>query len=625
LTFDVDQTRHKSKTKALLRSIAFALLAAAASGQLTYGQSDPQSEYQANLVRTKGRLASTTALAQKVEEIANSATISTDKKKKRISTAVRIAVVAATAYKDDPDAVLGIAIQMAEAAARAAPHFTEEISNAIAFSPSVSRIEGAQNRIRTAAFAAARGPRNRRARSHELAVSPPPAENAEETVSPEAEAPRRTRTAAPPVEAQSRPTEQGLTASENAAGTEAVETPSDQMQGEAVPGDENETQVSRSRSAPSKIFKGENSKLTATANIGVQHDDNVYFANSNKVSDTIYSIQPGLSYAYGQKTVDHGSIFYEENFLRYARHSAPNVDLGTAGADFNYDDGGMLLTAIGSYQQLFQNNIDTLTLGQPQALFRSTVYSLAGTGEFQLGGKTSASAGVTYSHVSYQLPTLLSSEDIAFPVDVYYKLTPKLDLSVGYTYGVFRPQGAGPDAKDGYANVGARGEFTSKLAGTVSVGYITRTYGNSGSTPSSVPNQASHGLGFTGNLSYDLTPKTVANLTVARSFSASALAQTTTNSSYTLGVTTDLSSQWKIGEAISEQIVNYGPQVFFVQNTLPTGNRKDSLATANIYLTYIYSRWLSGSLAYTFRNDHSTISAIDFSDDVFGLSLNLSY
>jgi hypothetical protein len=604
--------------------IALALLATFAWVHVGQAQSDPQSEYQANVAKTKARVASAYVLAQKVSAIANSGEISTARKEKRISTVVRVAVVAATAYKDDPDLVLGIAIKMAEAAARAAPRFTETIVNAVAFSPSVSRIEGAQHRIRTAAFAAARGPRKKRAKSEDFAVEAPPDEGAEEAMRPEGETEARHAKAEVPAEPRVEAAESSPRAAEHVAATEAPETSSEQMQGEGTPAEDNPSPSGRSRKATSRISQGENEKLTATLTLGAQHDDNVFFSNSDKVSDTIYSIEPGLAFVFGQNSLDHGSLRYQENFLRYANHTSPNVNLGSANGDFGYQDGGLQLALVGSYQQLFQNNIDVLTLGGG-ALYRSNVFNLSGIGEVQLGASTSASAGITYNRISYALPTLLSSEDIGFPVNVYYHLTPKVDLSAGYTYGIFRPQGSGPDAKDGYANVGARGQFTEKLNGSVTVGYITRTFDTVAGAPQSSQTPSTHGLGFTGNLGYDITPKTTANLSFSRSYSASALAQTTTNSAYNLSVTTALSPQWQIGEGLSEQIVDYGPQVFLLQNTLVTGNRKDTLLIADLQLTYIYSRWLSSTAAYFFRNDHSTISTIDFSDNIFSLSVNLSY
>jgi len=101
-------------------------------------------------------------LAQEVREIADTSMISRAKKEKRISTAVRVAVVAGTAYRSDPDEIVGIAAELAAAAAGAAPHFADVISKAAAFAPTVARIEGSSGRIRTAAYAGARGAGRRR-------------------------------------------------------------------------------------------------------------------------------------------------------------------------------------------------------------------------------------------------------------------------------------------------------------------------------------------------------------------------------------------------------------------------------------------------------------------------------
>jgi len=551
------------------------------------------------------------ALYKQVSEIANSMSLSTAKKEKRISTAVRVAVVAATAYKNDPDVVLGIALELAQVASRAAPHFAGTIASAVSFAPSVSRIEGASSRIRTAAFAAAAAPRGKRAREipSELYVQAPHATAEEVAAAPgesTQQAPMPENSTEAPTRAAARPApEAGVAESEMPAPA------ADQMAPEGNGPDNG----AASGAATSRITEGDNSKLAVTANVMVQHDDNIFISNSDKVADTIYSFEPGLDFHVGQNSLDHASLSYQEDFVEYASHKAPNVHLANAAGDFGYDDGGLKLAANGSYQQLYQNNIDVLTIG-PNALIRSNNFLIGGNGEWLFGAKTSGSVGVSYNDVTYANPGLVGGRNLNFPVDLYYKVTPKADVFAGYTYGIYRPDEGGPEAKDGYAHVGARGDFTPKLSGSFSVGYITRN------VPGTVRNKS---LGYTGNLTYEVTPKTNATMSFSRDFTATALGQTEINSSYSLGLSTALSPQWEIGESINYQILDYGPQVFLLNNSPITQERRDDYWTGNLHLTYIYSRWLTASAGYTARNDHSTISLIDFADNVFSLTMGLRY
>jgi polysaccharide biosynthesis protein VpsM len=556
-----------------------------------------------------GRLA--TSLYRQVSEITSSLSISTAKKEKRIATAVRVAVVGATAYKTDPDEVMGIALQLTRAAAKAAPRFAETIANAVAFAPSVSRIEGGSSRIRIAAYAAAKAPRKRRVK----AVADLPPADSDSSASANV-APRRAMDAT--ADSQSRPE----TAAEAAASLPApvvpqsaenapAPEPQDSMQ-ETPPSEDNGP---ASPSTKARMATDESSKLSVTANARIQHDDNIFISNADKVGDTIYSFEPGLDFKTGQNSLDHAALSYQEDFVRYGHHEAPSVNLANAAGEFGYDDGGLKLSANGTYQQFYQNNVDVLTLG-PQALIRSNSLVIGGSGEIQLGAKTSVSIGAAYNKVEYTESNLLGGADVSFPLDFYYKFTPKLDLFTGYTYGVFRPDGDGPEAKDGYAHLGARGDFTAKLSGTVTAGYITREVAG---TPQS------HDFGFTGSLDYEVTPKTAANLTFARQYSVSALGQNTKNSTFTLGLTSELNPQWQVGESINYQILDYGPQLFLENSSLVTQERIDDFWSANVHVTYLYNRWVSGSLGYTLRVDHSTFSSIDFTDNVFDFTVSVRY
>jgi hypothetical protein len=540
----------------------------------------------------RGQTATTslaTSLADEVSEIANSAMISHSKKERRISTAVRVAVVAATAYRQNPDEILGTALELAAAAGRAAPHFADAISKAVSFAPPVARIEGAAGRIRAATYAAAKAPRVRRERGI-----------AEGDYS-EAVAQARRFEPAPAAEPAPR------------AEPAPVETASESPPAESSDNPNLRPPTRRSR-AP-RISLGDNAAIHLTTTVGVRRDDNLFLSATDKVGDTIVSVTPGVELGFGQNSLAHGSLVYREAFTRYSGGRAPNVTLGAGNADFGYDDGTLAVTAAGSLQQTFGNNVDVLSLGR-RALFRSDVLGLGGSAEWQLGAKLSAKGGLDYSRTSYQSGGLIDNQYFSSPVKVYFKATPKVDLSAGFTYGDVRPQGGGPSGRDLYYNVGARGEFTPKLTGELSVGYRTRTVGDH-------PVEKTWGLD--GAFNYELTPKTNAKLALSRGFSTSALGESLKNGQYTLTLTTDFTPQWQMGANVSYRDVDYGDAIFNVENVILSAHRRDHYWETSLMASYIFSTWLSATADYTFRTDRSTLPGIEFSNNLMSLTLGLRY
>jgi hypothetical protein len=90
------------------------------------------------------------ALATQLSEIASSSAISHKTKARRIASAVRLAVMAATADVKDPGQALTIALGLATVAAKAAPDFAEAIRDAIDSIPSIASITGAWAQLQRA-------------------------------------------------------------------------------------------------------------------------------------------------------------------------------------------------------------------------------------------------------------------------------------------------------------------------------------------------------------------------------------------------------------------------------------------------------------------------------------------
>jgi hypothetical protein len=87
-------------------------------------------------------------LADQVKAIASSRT-STKEKQKSISSAVKFAVLAATADLKDAAQVVKVALEFTTAAANAAPEFVDAIVSGVAAIPGIADIDGALPQIQT--------------------------------------------------------------------------------------------------------------------------------------------------------------------------------------------------------------------------------------------------------------------------------------------------------------------------------------------------------------------------------------------------------------------------------------------------------------------------------------------
>jgi hypothetical protein len=523
-------------------------------------------------------------LGADVKEIATSTLISRAKKEKRISTAVRVAVVAATTYRKNPADALALAIELSETAAQAAPAFAEVVANAASFTPAISRMDGASAKIRTAALAAAKS--KGKGQSRRATQTARAEERDNNPVNPYAGKATVTRTR------KGEPTARALAEADESSRPESSPL------------------VPSTRHAS----MGNDTNITVSANVGVRHDDNVFLTAEKPVGDTIYTVAPGVAWKYGLESLAHGSLQYYETFMRYSKKSAPNVSLGAGAADFSYDNGSFSLAANADFQQLNQNGNATAALG-PQ-IFRRDVLDLGLTLETPLLAKTRLRAGASMNQLKYKDSGLVGTRETRLPVTVFLATTPKTDLGLGVTYRDVKPQGLGPSGHDLYYNLAVRGAYSQKLSGELSVGYRSRDVG---------VNPRENLWGFDGGLTYLLTPKSSLTLQLNRDFSTGALGESLKSNRYALRLTTDPTQQWSFGAMIQYQTSGFGPTEFALKNVPVTVDRQDNYWETGLQASYLFNSWLSANADYVLRKNQSTRPDAYYSDNQFNLTVGLRY
>ena len=574
------------------RHVAFALLFSIASVSDGLAKTSRPAAEQTAVAEAEDSSSTASELAAQVSEIAHSSAISRAKKEKRISTAVRIAVVAATAYKQKSADVLSVALELTDAASRAAPGFADIIANAVSFTPALSRIDAAPGQIRNAAYAAAKKPNS--PRKTQAAASAPRKSSTHSTRAPET--------------------------SEVSSGHLARTVPDDEPEPEVpVRHYTAESTLADEPSVSAKSSPGSgNTAFNITADLSVSHDDNIYLSNLSPVGDTIVAVTPGIAFSFGQNSLAHGSLNYSSAFTHYLNNTSPNVTLGNGAGTFGYDSGTVAIKGDASYQELNQSNNDALVT--QQAIYRSNVLGLNASVESHLTAKTSVMSGINYNKTKYKTAGLIGSQETEIPLKFYFETTPKVSLSTGFAIRHVNPQNGGERGRDLDYNVGARGNFTAKLNGEISADYRTRTVGN---------NPKENLWGLNGAVHYELTPKTTSSLSILNDFSTSAQGQSLNNSSYNLSLSSDLTPQWQLGANLAYRRTQYGPTLFS-----PTPNpllipaqidRNDKYWAANLQATYLFRSWLSATATYSHRLNNSNLTLAEYADNVLSLMVTWRY
>ncbi len=340
---------------------------------------------------------------------------------------------------------------------------------------------------------------------------------------------------------------------------------------------------------------GDGAELFVTGALSVRSDDNI-FLSSNAVDDVIYEITPGAELTFGKDAQLKGALTVNVAFANYADNSRLNTTL--AGSDFwtRYDDGKLKFGFNLGYHELNQNTADV------QGLVRRNVFSAGTNGELEVTQLTSVGAGLSYSHENYRRTNYADTDSYTIPLNFYYKMTPKVDLSLGYEYRDYQTT-IGEDSTDHFINVGARGDFTPKLTGKIALGWTRRDLVRSGNDDL---------FGLDASFSYEISPKTSLQFGASNDFGTSPQGQQQKNFTLNAAVTSKINEQWTVNVGGSYRNIQYA-------------TRTDDYWEGNLGATYTFSSNLTLAGTYNYRNYSSPLAGSEFTNNVFSIAANLRY
>lgn len=367
---------------------------------------------------------------------------------------------------------------------------------------------------------------------------------------------------------------------------------------------------------------GDNAELFVTGTASYTYSDNVFLLGSQAgvpaTGDEFWDFTPGLSMDFGQKSQLHGTISAMEDFQVYQKHSGRlDSQLNTDSLTAAYDDGKTNLTFSGNFTQA--NQPDELTrevvpghttpLAGVAALIKRNTYSIGGNDEEAITDKTSVSAGVTYTDTQYQTPGYADLNSTSVPVNYYYKVDPKVDVSLGASYttssvgsSISTPASS---SNDYFVSMGMRGQFTPLLTGQFEVGYEDHDAGKLGKSTT---------LGIISSFTYAVSDKTSVAIGIGNGYGYNAFGAGFENTGGSITVTTALDQQWSVHAIASYNYLSY-------LNT----PENDNYYVFGAGATYSFTKEISFAANLTHTEDSSNMASQSFSANTASISASFRY
>lgn len=363
--------------------------------------------------------------------------------------------------------------------------------------------------------------------------------------------------------------------------------------------------ASACHAAPSLAI-GDNAELFITGTLGARVDSNIYMSPSS-TEDTIVDFNPGVQLVFGKASAMQGTFNLTESFTNYSRHDDLNDELFSTSLNTSYDDGKSKLTFNASFAELNQNSVDTRA---GDMLIRRDVFNIGASGEVGVSEKSSIATGIQYSGSEFKLAGFSDSEVFTIPVNYFYEMTPKVDLSLGYRYRN-RSESINFDTEDHFFNVGARGEFTPKLTGQFAVGLTQRSFSHK-----TMARGDQSLLGIDASANYAVSPKTTLQLGLSNDFDTNSQGQQQKNLALRAAATTQIAPDFSVTASLAYRSIDYYQS---------TPARIDDYLEAQIGATYVLSQVVNITGAYAYRSNESDLATSDFDANVVSMAINFRF
>lgn len=363
-------------------------------------------------------------------------------------------------------------------------------------------------------------------------------------------------------------------------------------------------------SAAPLVSIGDNATVHFNGSASTYWTSNLFRDEINEVDDLVLTLTPGLELQYGNSATSlsvGGSVNYE--IRSYDDRSDLDQNLLLINTYGSYQTSRLTVNAKAGYNEE-QTNSDSVN----NVLIESDNYNASIGAEYRLSTKFKFGAGYKYSNRDYVTETTSSADYTVYtiPLDLYYELTPKLDLSAGFTFSDREIEALdlspvpGYDTQTYFYNVGLRGDLLPKLSGTAKVGYRNRVrdgFDDSGS------------LGVDLNFIWSTTPKLTNSLLLSRDIGTAGDGTTTEQTQVVISSSFSFTPQYYATTKLGYVFRDY-------QNT---SNREDNQYEAGLSFNYAPNQYWLFSTGYTYVENDSNFLGRGYQADRISLSASLRY
>jgi hypothetical protein len=354
---------------------------------------------------------------------------------------------------------------------------------------------------------------------------------------------------------------------------------------------------------PSDLLSYSIGPLILRPQLGVSErfDSNIYFQQRDETADLITVISPGLNLFVGKADRNFLALDYVMDAQFYLDNDQINTVNHLLAFRDRLERARLTVKGDDSVQWISGILSGSLIFSRTTPVDRTVQYHHY-TVSYSVTEKTSIYLDGLYSGVDYQsdIP-LYDSETIRGTAGFAFKRSEKTSFFGELYYGQTSVNPNSSSLADSprltYAGgfVGARGEFTSKLRGTIKAGYERREFTN---------NQGSDGAPVVeAALDYRVREKTLLSLTYQRASGTSVDTAGTSYVSDTAGfrVTQAFGTKAKWLATFAAQYAGYDYGV---------ANRQDRLYNFNLGMAYRLQIWLTAGLNYEFEKFESNLPVL---------------
>lgn len=355
------------------------------------------------------------------------------------------------------------------------------------------------------------------------------------------------------------------------------------------------------------VSVGNNMDIFFNGSAGLQMNDNLALDESNELDDFVFNLKPGVEFVLGRgQTNAELSVLYQYDIVRYSEEDQFDTELNNFLVNGSFEGAKVSGSANFSFIEVQDNTVSANITG---SLIESEITRFGADGEFAFSQKTSFGAGVQYVDTAYvgAVEGILPDRDtLSIPINAYYAISEKLDVSLGYRYRTTDIDG-GNDPDDHNFSIGVRGELTPKLTGTASVGYQTRNF-----TVGSF--EDTNGLSADVALTWEATPKVTVDGNLYSDFNLGGAGQTIDEQGFRFDARYAINSLWYLRG-----------QLGFSQLEYIGEGRNDDLSNFGVSLNYTPNEYVLVSAGYAFQENDSSLDLASFTQNVLNLTASLRY